>query len=262
MSNADRVRVRGLSIFRPIIYGNTATVLTPKEREALSPQTKDHTHRWTVAVRSAASAPDSDIVGGADDLGYFIKRVSFKLHETYPNSTRNIDKPPFEVTETGWGEFEVQIRITFIPESGEKAMILYHHIKLHPWTLTGEPEIPPLEEALRKGPVHSWQYDEIVFNDPYQNFLNLLMAHPPTLLPKEKRYKPTPFHIANPVSLKEAVNVTSEMGVPEFTMAMEKDEAERLEEAKKKVIAEQEQWKKILIEKNEEYQQLQQMVEE
>ena len=78
---------QGLSIFRPIIYGNTAVVLTPKEREEL--QHPDHTHRWTVAVRSAASAPDSDIVGGADDLSYFIKRVTFKLHDTYANPTRS-----------------------------------------------------------------------------------------------------------------------------------------------------------------------------
>ena len=80
--------LQGLSIFRPIIYGNTATVLTDKEREDLvSP---DHTHRWTVAVRSAASLPDSDEVGGADDLSYFIKRVTFKLHETYPNPSRSV----------------------------------------------------------------------------------------------------------------------------------------------------------------------------
>ena len=76
-----------MTIHRPIIYGNTAWVLTPKEKEALS--SSDHTHRWTVAVRSAASAPDSDIVGGADDLSYFIKRVTFKLHDTYPNPNRS-----------------------------------------------------------------------------------------------------------------------------------------------------------------------------
>ncbi len=76
-----------MSIFRPIIYGNTATVLTPKERESLS--SPDHTHKWTVAVRSAASNPNSDIVGGADDLSYFIKRVVLKLHETYPNQSRS-----------------------------------------------------------------------------------------------------------------------------------------------------------------------------
>jgi YEATS family len=107
MSSNERVRVRvnspvlfnqnnafllikvkqGVTVHRPIIYGNTATVLTPEEKASLT--FPDHTHRWTVAVRSAASAADSDIVGGADDLGYFIKRVAFKLHDTYPNPTRS-----------------------------------------------------------------------------------------------------------------------------------------------------------------------------
>ena len=76
-----------MSIFRPIIYGNTAVALTQKERDALP--SPDHTHRWTVAVRSAASPPNSDQVGGADDLSYFIKRVTFKLHDTYPSPTRS-----------------------------------------------------------------------------------------------------------------------------------------------------------------------------
>lgn len=62
-------------------------MLSQKEREALP--TPDHTHRWTVGVRSAASASDSEIVGGADDLSYFIKRVTFKLHDTYTNPNRS-----------------------------------------------------------------------------------------------------------------------------------------------------------------------------
>ncbi|KIK53266.1 hypothetical protein GYMLUDRAFT_77510 [Collybiopsis luxurians FD-317 M1] len=253
MANAERVRVRGLSIFRPIIYGNTATLLTPEEREK---HPAEHTHKWTVAVRSAASAPNSDIVGGADNLGYFIKRVSFKLHDTYANPTRNIDKPPFEVSETGWGEFEIQIRINFISESGEKAMVLYHHLKLHPWTLAGEPEIPPLDIAIKAGPVHSWQYDEIVFNDPYQNFLNILTNHPPTPLPRIKTTKPIPFHVANPGSLE-----ASKGGVPEFTAQMEKDEADRLEEAKRSIIAEQEKTRSTLIAKEKELERLKRLLD-
>lgn len=82
-----RLIFQGVTIHRPVIYGNTATVLTAKEKESIA--FPDHTHRWTVAVRSAASANDTDIVGGADDLGYFIKRVAFKLHETYANPTRS-----------------------------------------------------------------------------------------------------------------------------------------------------------------------------
>ncbi|GBE79817.1 yeats family protein [Sparassis latifolia] len=247
---AERVRVRGLTIHRPIIYGNTAVVLTQEERNALT--TSDHTHRWTVAVRSAASAPDSDIVGGADDLGYFIKRVTFKLHDTYAMPTRNVDKAPFEVSETGWGEFEIQMRINFVNESGEKGVVLYHHLKLHPWTAVGssDPEIPSLENAMKMGPVYSWQYDEIVFHEPYQTFLNILTAHPPTPLPKIKR-NPVPFHTANPGSLE-----ASKGGVPEFTQAMEKEEAERLENARKTVIAEQDKWREKLIEKEKELDQL------
>ena len=153
-----------------------------------------------------------------------------------------------------WGEFEVHIRITFIPESGEKAILLYHHLKLHPWSATGETEIPPLDVAMKMGPVHSWQYDEIVFNDPYQNFLNMLTAHPPTLLPKTKT-KPVPFHLANPKSLE-----ASRGGVPEFTALMEKEEAERLEEARKGIIEEQGRWHKILIDKEKELEGLQKQV--
>ncbi|KAL0950114.1 hypothetical protein HGRIS_010111 [Hohenbuehelia grisea] len=251
----ERVRVRGLSIFRPIIYGNTATVLTPKEREALP--SPDHTHKWTVAVRSAASKDGIDSVGGADDLSYFIKRVAFKLHDTYPNPSRTIDKPPFEVSETGWGEFEIQIRITFIPESGEKAITLYHHLKLHPWTASGDPEpIPPLDVAMKMGPVHSWQYDEITFNDPYQNFLTILTNHPPTPLPKAKR-KPVPFHTSHPASLE-----ASKGGVPEFTTVMEKEEADRLEEAKKTVLKQHAEMKLHLEEKERELKRLQKQLGE
>ena len=48
------------------------------------------------------------------------------------------DKPPFQVTETGWGEFAVQIRIQFITESAEKPLLFAHTIKLHHWG-------PPIE---------------------------------------------------------------------------------------------------------------------
>lgn len=189
MSAANAKRMRGLAIHRSILIGNTATPLSEVERMTSPP---DHTHRWTVAVRSAASHPlptiseaeqlgiasagQSDeptevavtsggavgssaaaaagsttpgggmstrakeqetdyhkMVGGKDDISHFIKRVQFKLHETYPQSTRNIDKPPFQVTETGWGEFDVQVRIFFVAESGEKPISTFHRLKLHPW---------------------------------------------------------------------------------------------------------------------------------
>lgn len=92
--------------------------------------------------------------------------------------------------------------------------------------------------------MHSWQYDEVVFNDPFQIFLNTLTAHPPTPLPKAKR-RPVPFNLANPDSIGD----TKIQGTPEFTVAMIQEEAERLEKARKQVISEQDKWRAILIEK-------------
>lgn len=133
-------------------------------------------------------------------------------------------------------------------------MTLYHHLKLHPWAASGEPEIPPLDVAIKHGPVHSWQYDEVVFNDPFQNFLNTLTAHSPTPLPKMKR-KPVPFHLSHPGSLE-----ASKGGVPEFTQLMEKDELERLEDTRKAIVAETDKWRNTLIEKEKELERLQRLV--
>lgn len=161
-----------------------------------------------------------------------------------------------------WGEFEIQIRINFVAESGEKAITLYHHLKLHPWTIAfpgstfpPEPDIPSPENAAKLGPVHSWQYDEIVFTDPFQPFLTLLTANPPTPLPKGTK-RPIPFHTSNPGSLQE----TKKAGVPEFTSDMEREEAERLEEARGKIIKEQEKWRDILIEREKELERLQKLL--
>lgn len=167
---------QGLAIHRSILIGNTATPLSEAERHLYPP---DHTHKWTVAVRSAATNPLPNIptveqqhqqqqqqqqhalgstpagpaavaqsviggrgrsttpasgsrtgtpapasggqagdsgrtagsatplqtgmstrgrehetdyhkmVGGKDDISHFIKRVQFKLHETYPQATRS-----------------------------------------------------------------------------------------------------------------------------------------------------------------------------
>lgn len=165
---------------------------------------------------------------------------------------------------TSWGEFEIQIRINFVAESGEKAITLYHHLKLHPWTTVlpaagstfpAEPDIPSPENAAKLGPVNSWQYDEIVFSDPFQSFLTLLTTHPPTPLPKSTR-KPIPFHTSNPASLQD----TRRLGVPEFTGDMEKEESDRLEEARGKIIKEQEKWRGILIEQEKELERLQKLL--
>ena len=96
--------------------------------------------------------------------------MQFKLHETYAQSTRTIEAPPFEVTETGWGEFEVQLKLYFVPEANEKAQTLWHPLKLHPF---GE-DVEGKRE--RREPVLSQNYDEVVFSEPVEVFYEVLTS--------------------------------------------------------------------------------------
>ncbi|WVR07701.1 hypothetical protein IAU60_004743 [Kwoniella sp. DSM 27419] len=147
-------RIKGIQVHRPIIYGSHSRRLTDEERATAPP---GHTHRWTVFLTSATSPPpakgyeteeDHDYLpGSADDLSYLLKKVTFRLHETYPNPNRVCDKHPFKVTETGWGEFTVQIRLQFVQESLEKPLTLNHTIKLHPWGAIVPGSLVPLPGA-------------------------------------------------------------------------------------------------------------------
>ena len=67
-----------------------------------------------------------------------------------------IEEPPFEVTETGWGEFEIQIKIFFQPEASEKPLTLFHFLHLHPYGPNKE------EEREQGATIEAYQYDEIV----------------------------------------------------------------------------------------------------
>ncbi|ORY85421.1 yeats family protein [Leucosporidium creatinivorum] len=262
-------RLRGVSVYRPIIYGNTAVLLDASERGE-----NDHTHRWTVGVRSATSPAvpsknQASQIGGADDLSYFIKKVTFKLHETYSQPLRTIEKPPFEVTETGWGEFDIIIKIFFVPEAFEKPLTFTHHLKLHPWPLdlsslprpptpvlnadgTEEtPSVAPEPPALVLSPVHSWQYEEVVFVEPTELFYSTLLARPPAPLPKSNRH---------PRTLVHALGGGGNFG--EFSLEMENDEGGRMDEARKKTLEEIEEMRKVLVGHEKELQGLKKEVEE
>ena len=169
MSPGNYKRIKTLSVCRPIIYGNTAKRFG-SNRPLNAPV--EHTHLWTIFVRDPRG----------EDLSYFIKKVVFRLHDTYANSTRIIEAPPFELTETGWGEFDINIKIHFVPEANEKVLSFYHRLRLHPYDTNS----PPEEE------IRSIFYDEIVFNEPNEKFFAILMTKPGNLLPSNKTPK-SPF---------------------------------------------------------------------
>lgn len=135
-------RIKGLNIVKPIIFGNTATYFGSKRPE------DGHTHHWTVYLRSFEN----------EDMSSYIKKVHFKLHESYANQNRVVTKPPYEVSETGWGEFEIIVKIYFV-DPLEKSITLYHLLKLF--------EInPETKQIITKKNVCSENYDEIIFTDP------------------------------------------------------------------------------------------------
>lgn len=167
MSTANR-RIKNVSISVPILYGNHAIKLTDDKRTAITPP--DHTHEWTVFLK-----PVLDDV----DLTPLIKRVTFKLHETYDTPVRSIEHPPYQVTETGWGEFEIIIKIHFHPGAelgiNEKNFQIFHGLKLHPFN----PQIPVKET----GEIHSVLYDELVFQEPTEATFEILTKKPTNYLP-------------------------------------------------------------------------------
>lgn len=172
MGPSSTKRIKTLSITRSIVYGNTAKKLGDLRPLNASPE---HTHTWTIFVRGSQD----------EDISYFIKKVVFKLHETYANPVRTIESPPFELTETGWGEFEINIKIYFIEEANEKVLSFYHHLRLHPY-IDGS-KVKDRKESSDE--VSSIYFDEIVFNEPNEMFFSKMIERPGNLLPSNKSGK-------------------------------------------------------------------------
>ncbi|CEG78079.1 hypothetical protein RMATCC62417_12736 [Rhizopus microsporus] len=190
-------RLKGVVVSRPFYYGSIAYSLNGKK--VADP---DHTHRWTVMVKGINN----------EDLSYLIKKVVFKLHETYPNPLRTVEQPPFEVSETGWGEFEIMIKIYFHQHTGEKQVILYHHLRLHPYEddLNGQP-------WPKDKPVMSLLYDEFVFNEPTEQLYQLFSEHN-ALTPN--------------LPLKKT---SKDITIPEFSVQLEEEEMKRLDKAQREI---------------------------
>ena len=85
---APAQRVKDAAVCCPLVYGSLAFWLGRKADEF-------HTHKWTLFVRGPHG----------EDLGYFVEKVVFKLHPSFAQPVREVTKPPFEVSEKGWGEF-------------------------------------------------------------------------------------------------------------------------------------------------------------
>eukprot|EP00985_Skeletonema_marinoi_P019569 scaffold11281_cov103-Skeletonema_marinoi.AAC.1 len=152
MTNDTNSRLHNTTTCFPISYGSIAFYLG-KDNIHNNPTA---THRWTLYVRS----PDPTY-----DLSQSISKVIFQLHPSFPQPTRELTQPPFEVTEMGWGEFEASIRIVWKEEAEERPVLLTHFIKLYP-SNAPVATVDPSTYMNTTVPVVSEKYDEVVFTNP------------------------------------------------------------------------------------------------
>ena len=80
---------------------------------------------------------------------------------------------PFIVKETGWGEFDIAIKLYYVNDSGEKPQTIYHYLRLHPFGRNDEEK----ESMVGKnGEIRSWSYEEQLFNEPFDAFFQILTS--------------------------------------------------------------------------------------
>jgi YEATS domain-containing protein 4 len=153
MSQAPRMTKTTVCL--PIVYGSIAFPLKKVEEY--------NTHIWYLYIRGPSH----------EDLSSAISKVIFQLHPSFAQPVREIFHPPYTVTEKGWGEFEVTIRVYWKDES-EKPLVLTTPLKLYPSAASDNKH-----SSLKDGePVIHETYDEVVFTDPTEIFYKqLILGH-------------------------------------------------------------------------------------
>lgn len=147
--NGER-RMKGRTITVPVVTGTCAFYLGKKASEYQS-------HKWTVYLRSPTG----------EDLSHVIKKVTFVLHESFTNPKRDVEFPPYELTEVGWGEFDIVVTVHFREDVQEGPLELYHRLKLYDDTGAANPKKPVVQEV----------YDEMVLWQPTEAFFSRYATH-------------------------------------------------------------------------------------
>lgn len=154
MAPASSKRIKGIKLSRHFIIGNTAVQLPHKD---FPDPPEGHSKGWKVYVRPLPNGPD---------ITTWLKKVQFKLHHTYADPSRTIEAPgPFEISETGYGEFGVEIRLYFATEASEKAQYREHYL-----ILSGYGSEEQQERQKAQNFVVAERLETVEFNEPTADF--------------------------------------------------------------------------------------------
>ena len=166
--NEQNPRVPEEEYVLPISYGSVAYWLGKKADEY-------HSHEWTVYVRGQNNV----------DLSRVIESVTFQLHPSFAEPKRVLTEPPYEVTETGWGEFEIGIEIKFRPEVGEEKEKLMANLKLFP----DADEVAKSGPQTTKKPLVVENREELIFHKPRKSFWEKVVKKSKRVLEEEEGEK-------------------------------------------------------------------------
>lgn len=100
-----------------------------------------------------------------EDIGQYVSKVVFTLHDSFREHIMVVHKPPFCITRAGWGQFDIMVTIHFFDPS-EEPISKSHFLKLY--------HDNKAQSQTSKKPVLNEQYDEIVFYEPTEYFNGIL----------------------------------------------------------------------------------------
>lgn len=170
----DRIhRAQGKRVSRAFIIGSEAWKLS--DADLKNPKNQPGaTSGWRVYLRPVPNGPC---------LTAWLKKVTFILHETFPNAVRTVESVNpatggFELEETAYGGFLIGIKMYFVPASSEKWQQRNHFLQLDPYS--GDVDLEKAEaekEAMRRANmVRSEQIEVIEFNEPNEALYDALTS--------------------------------------------------------------------------------------
>ena len=161
-------RLNNVTVVKPLVLGTYSFL-----QQAPANDKAAALYRWTVVLRSADDPNEN--------MSYYIRSVEFNLHSTFTQPRRVIEQPPYEVTEVGWGEFDIIVKV-FFHDSQERSVELRHFLKLRP-----DAELaadPSFDQTV--SPVVKETYEEVIFNAPHEWFYEKLIRPLDAQLPMHR----------------------------------------------------------------------------
>lgn len=165
------------SVIKKIVFGSYAQ---PAKKSDNVPE--GHSHKWKIFVQGYQG----------EDISHWVSHVIIRLHESFKDARRVIRAPPYEVNETGWGEFDVNIEI-HAKDPKLRAVGFHHHLKLWTADLLTNPAAE-WDGDIDAAPLLSEKYEELIFTNPISPCMRKAfddfeaLTDPPTLQSVESEF--------------------------------------------------------------------------